>query len=216
MVIKKEEMKISKKGKDFFKKFWYLLWKDDSLKGWIFSMVFLFIFIKFIFFPFISLVTGTSLPMAIVDSCSMYHSGNIFSNFDSWWKTHEWKYKEYNITKEEFENLKMKNGFNKGDLLFMIRANPEKLKIGDIIIFEAGQKNPVIHRIIEIEEEDGKYFFSTIGDNNNGQLEIEKRINQDQLIAKAVFKIIPYVGWGKLIFYEKFRIPQERGFCKEN
>lgn len=216
MVIKKEDMKLSKKGKDFFKKFWYLLWKDDSLKGWIFSMVFLFIFIKFIFFPFISLVTGTSLPMAIVDSCSMYHAGNLFSNFDSWWETHEWKYKEYNISKEEFENIKMKNGFNKGDLLFMIRANPEKLKVGDIIIFEAGQKNPVIHRIMEIEEEDGKYFFSTMGDNNNGQLEVEKRINQDQLIAKAVFKIIPYVGWGKLIFYEKFRIPQERGFCKEN
>jgi len=205
-----------KKIKELWKKFWFLLWKDDSLKGWIFSVVFLFIFIKFIFFPTLSLITGTALPMAIVDSCSMYHKGNILSNFDSWWKNHEEKYVPYNLTNETFKSFKLKNGFNKGDILFMIKANPEKLKVGDIIIFEAGQKNPIIHRIMSIENRNGKYFFSTMGDNNNGQLSIEKEISEDKLVGKAVFKLAPYVGWGKLIFYEKARASQERGFCKEN
>ena len=206
----------SNKIKEFFKKFWFLLWKDDSLKGWIFSVVFLFVFIKFILFPTLSLLTGTALPLAIVDSCSMYHEGNLLSNFDSWWKTHEWKYTPYNISNETFKDFRLDNGFNKGDILFMIRANPEKLKIGDIIIFEGGQKNPIIHRIIKIEKRGDEYFFSTMGDNNNGQLSIEKEISQDKLVGKAVFKLAPYIGWGKLIFYEKARTPQERGFCREN
>jgi hypothetical protein len=204
------------KFKEFFKKFWHLLWKDDSLKGWIFSIVFIFIFIKLIFFPTLSLLTGTALPLAIVDSCSMYHKGNLLSNFDSWWETHEWKYTPYNISNEVFKSFRLDNGFNKGDILFMIRANPEKLKVGDIIIFNGGQKNPIIHRIMKIEKDEEKYFFSTMGDNNNGQLDVEQKISQEQLVGKAVFKIVPYLGWSKLIFYEKARIPQERGFCKEN
>jgi signal peptidase I len=209
-------MNKTNKLKEFFKKFWFLLWKDDSLKGWIFSVIFLFIFIKLIFFPVLSLVTGTALPLAIVDSCSMYHKGNLLSDFDSWWTTHEWKYTPYNITNETFKDFRLDNGFNKGDILFMIRASPEKLKVGDIIIFEAGQKNPIIHRIMKVEKRGDKYFFSTMGDNNNGQLSVEEEISQDQLVGKAVFKLAPYVGWGKLIFYEKARTPQERGFCKEN
>jgi len=209
-------MDKTNKFKEFWKKFWFLLWKDDSLKGWIFSIIFLFLFIKFIFFPTLSLITGTALPLAIVDSCSMYHKGNLFSNFDSWWTTHEWKYPDYNITNETFRDFKLSNGFNKGDILLIVRAKPEKLKVGDIIIFEAGQKNPIIHRIMKIEKRGEEYFFSTIGDNNNGQLSVEKEISEDKLIGKAMFKIIPYAGWGKLIFYEGTRSAQERGFCKEN
>lgn len=209
-------MEKTNKFKEFWKKFWYLLWKDNSLKGWIFSIVFLFVFIKFIFFPTLSLLTGTSLPLAIVDSCSMYHKGNLFSDFDSWWTTHEWKYTPYNITNETFDEFRLEEGFNKGDILFMMRATPEKLKVGDVIIFEAGQKNPIIHRIMKIEKREDEYFFSTMGDNNNGQLSVEEEISQDKLIGKAIFRLAPYVGWGKLVFYENSRPASERGFCKEN
>src|SRR3989344_8570807 len=88
------------------KKFWFLLGKDESLKGWIFSVAFIFLFIKFIFFPVLSLLTGTSLPLAIVESCSMYHKGNFLSNYDKWWDDHESKYLEFEITKEEFSKFK--------------------------------------------------------------------------------------------------------------
>ena len=207
---------MTKKIQYYWDKFWYLLWKDDSLKGWIFSLIFLFIFIKIIFFPILSLITGTSLPLAIVESCSMYHGGNLISNFNNWYTIHEDKYTSLEISQEQFSEYSFKKGFNKGDILFIVGAEPEKLKVGDIIIFNAGQQNPVIHRIIKIKQEDEEYIFSTIGDNNKGQLSIEENIMEEQLVGRAVFRLVPYAGWGKLIFFEKLRPESERGFCKEN
>ncbi len=210
---------MKKKGAgDFFKKLWYLLWKDESLKGWIFSIIFLFIFIKFIFFPGLSLVTGTELPLAIVESCSMYHKANVFSNFNNWWERHDLKYADFSIDEVVFSNFVFKRGFSKGDILFIVRAKPEKLELGDVIIFDASPAypNPLIHRIIEIKQEDGKFVFSTIGDNNNGQLSVEREIPEDKLVGKAVFRIAPFVGWGKLIFYDWRNPVSERGFCGEN
>jgi signal peptidase I len=202
--------------KKYWKKFWYLIWKDESLKGWIFSLVILFVFIKFIFFPLLSLITGTALPLAIVESCSMYHDGNILSNYDEWWQRQNEKYSDLNIEKEEFEDFNFKNGFNKGDILFVIGVKPEKVEIGDVVIFEANKKNPLIHRVISIKKENDRYIFSTMGDNNNGQLNIEKSIKEEQLIGKAVFRIAPYIGWSKLIFFEYQKLPSEKGFCEEN
>jgi len=121
-----------------------------------------------------SLATGTSLPLAIVESCSMYHQGNLLSNFDTWWENHESKYSPHIINNLDFQDFVFKNGFNKGDILFIIKARPEKLEVGNVIIFQSAQKTPIIHRIIEIKKENNKYLFSTIGDNNNGQLTFEK------------------------------------------
>lgn len=202
--------------KKFFQKFWFLLWKDNSIKGWFFSVVFLFLFIKFIFFPVLSLTTGTDLPLAIVESCSMYHKGGLFSSFDPWWSRNEEKYNDRGITEAEFQEFSMKRGFNKGDILFIVGANPKKIKEGDIIIFSANQRNPIIHRVIEIKEVNDKRVFSTIGDNNNGQLSFEKEITEEQLVGKAVIKLAPYAGWIKLVFYDWKKPEGEKGFCDEN
>ena len=207
---------FKKKVKEYLKKFWFLLWKDNSIKGWIFSVIFLFIFIKLIFFPGLSLITGTSLPLAIVESCSMYHQGNLLSNFNVWYERHDEKYSEFIIDKLDFQNFSFKNGFNKGDILFIVGTSSKKLKQGDVILFQGNQKNPIIHRIINIQEQNGTRIFSTIGDNNHGQLTIEKQIKEDQIIGRAVFRLAPYLGWGKLIFFELGRNPSERGLCKEN
>ncbi len=216
--------KIGEKTKKGLKKFWFLLWKDNSITGWIFSLIFLFVFIKFIFFPFLSLVTGTALPLAIVESCSMYHQGNVFSDFNTWFSDHEPKYEALNITKAEFQNFVFKNGFSKGDILFIVGADPNKLKIGDIILFNSGSGGaPVIHRIINITEQDGERIFTTMGDNNNQVLTPsnnpsgvdEREIKPDQIVGKAVFRVAPELGWIKLIFYEGSKPESERGFCTE-
>jgi len=204
------------KFKEALKKFWHLLWKDESWKGWIFSIIFLFVFIKFILFPILGLITGTSLPLAIVESCSMYHKGNFLSSYDSWWKNHENKYEEFEITKERFEKYTLKKGFNKGDILFITGVKAEEIKVGDIIIFNANYQNPLIHRVIDVKKENNKYSFSTIGDNNNGQLEVEQNISENQIIGKARFNIAPYVGWVKLIFFEPSKPQSQRGFCTGN
>ena len=206
-------MEKQNKLKKFLNDFWYIVWKDESFKGWIISIIFIFIVIKFIFFPVLSLTTGTNLPLAIVESCSMHHKGNLFSDYDSWWTRHENKYLDFQQNKEKFKKFSFNNGFSKGDILFIVKAKPEKLKVGDVMIFEGNQQNPIIHRIIKIENEE--YTFSTIGDNNNGQLSVEKEINSDQLIGKAVFRITPWLGWAKLIFYEPMRSEAEKGFCDE-
>ena len=202
--------------KNYFNKFWFLLWKDDSIKGWIFSVIFLFVFIKFIFFPILSLATGTSLPLAIVESCSMYHKGDILGDFNSWWTRHESKYEPFKINNENFSDFSLKKGFNKGDILFITGTKPEKLEVGDVIIFDAGQRNPIIHRIVNITMKDGDYSFSTMGDNNNGQLSVEKAISSEQLVGKASFRLAPLLGWVKLIFYDGRNSASERGFCNEN
>ena len=218
-----------KKGvaiKNFFKKFWNLLWKDDSLKGWAFSIIFFFVFIKFLFFPFLSLVTGTILPLAIVESCSMHHEGTLFSNFDNWWENHETKYNNLDIEKQDFAGgflNKFRRGFTKGDILFIVGVKPEKIKIGDTIIFNSGtRQTPIIHRVIDITQEDSSYIFSTYGDNNRVQITPpnkynidESKIHENQIIGKAVFRVVPFIGWGKLIFFEHLRSPEEKGFCSE-
>lgn len=215
----------SEKVKKFLKKFWFLLWKDDSFKGWLFSIVFIFVFIKLILFPALNLVTGTSLPLAIVESCSMYHKDNVFSNFDSWFGRHENKYSQLGISKEDFNNFVLKRGFSKGDIVFLVKANPDKIKIGDIIAFSSGTKNtPIIHRVIKIQYKEGKRVFTTMGDNNGAILNPsnnlagvdEREIYEEQLVGKAVFMAVPGLGWAKLVFFEGFRPISERGFCKEN
>lgn len=208
-------MVLEKRGRKFFKKFWYFLWKDNSFKGWVVSLIVLFVFIKFIFFPLLGFVTGTSLPLAIVESCSMYHKGNLFSDFDAWWERQGGKYPEFIINNLDFQKFPLRNGFNKGDILLVIRANPEKLNVGDIIIFNAYQQNPIIHRIVDIKEINGQKVFSTIGDNNMGQFNFEEEIIENQLVGKAFLKIAPYIGWVKLVFYEWQKPASERGLCSE-
>ncbi len=185
-----------------FKKFWQFL-KKDSLASLIVTLILAFLIIKFIFFPTLSFITGTPLPLVIVESCSMYHSEGLEQVIQNP------IYKEYNITLEQTKTWPLKSGLNKGDIIFVVSA--KKLKIGDIIIFEGGQNHPIIHRVISINSD---RTITTKGDHNSGFLSVEKNINPDSIKGKAVFKI-PFVGWLKLIFYESRRPPEQRGFCKE-
>ena len=78
------------------KKFWNFL-KKDTWQSWIVSIILIIVFIKFIFFPVLSLLTGSPLPLVVIESCSMYHE----SNFEEWWsKNSEW-YNGKDISKQE-------------------------------------------------------------------------------------------------------------------
>jgi signal peptidase I len=193
--------------KESLSKFWNFL-KEDSWQSWIVSLILIIVIIKFIFFPTLSFITGTSLPLVVVESCSMYHE----SDFETWWSQNAVWYTSRNITKEQFQSFTMKNGFNKGDILLVRGA--KQPQIGDIIIFTAATAHPVIHRIVNLDP------IGTKGDHNSGQLrkEIqgidETNISQDQIIGKASIKVVPLLGWIKLIWFEPSRPASERGFCK--
>lgn len=204
------------------RKSWRWIWDSDSILSWIIALIFIFIFVKFIFFPSLSLITGTSLPLAGVESSSMDHQivkddygilslcGNRYSqdevkhkNFNDYWDICGDWYENRNISKQEFSEFKLSNGFSKGDIIIVWgRFTP---KIGDIIIFKANPESraprPIIHRIVNIENG----VMQTKGDHNSEQLTEsnnlyntdETNIKQSQIIGKAVFKI-PYLGYFKL------------------
>jgi hypothetical protein len=137
--------------------------------------------------------------------CGKSYNKNEYDhiNFDEYWKTCGNWYETRNITKEEFSGFTLGNGFRKGDIIIVWgRFVP---KVGDIIIFKANTESiaprPIIHRIIKINNG----IIETKGDHNSDQLIAsnnmyktdETKINKDQLIGKAVFKI-PYLGYIKI------------------
>ncbi|MBX4196267.1 S26 family signal peptidase [Candidatus Pacearchaeota archaeon] len=183
-----------------FKKFWNFL-KQDTWSSWIVSFALIIVFIKFIFFPVLSFATGTSLPLVVVESCSMYHE----SGFEDWWSRNAAWYESKGIDKTAFESFTLKNGLNKGDIVFVWGRT--SYKQGDIIIFNAGTQYPLIHRIVSESP------LGTKGDHNGGQIQgLEENIPSENIIGKAVGKI-PLLGWIKLIFFEPFKSPDQQGFC---
>lgn len=186
--------------KESIKKFWKYLQKD-TWDAWLVSLILIFILIKFILFPLLTLITGSSLPLVVVESCSMYHE----SGFDNWWIKNSEYYESLGINKSDFEKFPIRTGLNKGDIVVL--QGHTTPKIGDIIVFSAGAKYPLIHRVVTENP------FSTKGDHNTGQLSIEKEIEKEQIIGKAIIKI-PLAGWIKLIFFEPLKPSSERGLCK--
>lgn len=186
--------------KSNLKRFWAFL-KEDSWPSFFVSLVLILIFIKLIFFPTLTFFTGSDLPVVIVESCSMYHSQS-FENIMA-----DKIYSDYGLSFKNTSDWVLKNGFSKGDIIFVL--GPKNVGVGDIIVFNAGQRNPIIHRVINVT---GK-FYTTKGDHNQGFLPYEKNISSDQIVGKAVFRI-PLLGWVKLIFFDWRNPADQRGLCK--
>ena len=199
-----------KKVVKYLKKFNKFL-KKDTFPSFLVTMILALIIIKFIFFPLLSLTTGTTLPLVIVESCSMHHKEPGMDSI-----VQKSVYENLDIELEDTADWDFQNGFNKGDVIFVIKkSEPE---IGDVIIFQGAQVTPVIHRLITINEEDGETIYGTMGDNNMAQLKPNARnptdetaIHEDQLVGKALFRV-PAIGWLKLIFFEPGRITN-KGTC---
>lgn len=202
-----------KRGKNPVVRFWKFL-QEDTWQSWIVSLVLLVVLIRFVLFPFLSLVTGSGLPLVVIESCSMYHE----SGFEEWWNDHSDWYETNGIMKPEFREFPFRNGLNKGDIILVWGYSD--YEVGDIIIFEPNKDSsapyPIIHRLV------GEGPYETKGDHNFAQLTggnptndrniDETDIAEEQIIGKAVFRI-PYLGWIKLVFFEPFRGSGDRGFC---
>jgi len=188
------------KTKKILKDTWNFIWHSDSLASWIVSFVIAFILVKFVIYAGLGLILGTGYPIVAVVSGSMEHNG---LNFDSWWEENGAWYEDNEISKAEFYNYSLKNGFNKGDIMILVGEESKDINKGDVIVFEANSKHPVIHRVVNKWGEEGDYYFQTKGDNNPQsypQLQ-ETEISENKIIGKAVFKI-PLLGWVKIIFTE--------------
>ncbi|MFT4261095.1 MAG: signal peptidase I [Candidatus Woesearchaeota archaeon] len=200
---------------NWLKKFWKFLWHDDSFLSWVTLAIIVFVMFKFVLYPLSGVIFGTSLPVVAVISESMEHRVNIDDNgvnymcgisfsrsnrevtFDRWWAIcGSWYEQNTDITKEEFSEFRFSNGFNKGDIIFARGKNSEDIEVGDVIIFATNQPVPIIHRVIEIFEEDGDLFFATKGDNNADVNRAigEHRIHEDNVLGVASFRV-PWLGY---------------------
>jgi len=199
-----------KKIVDYWKKFWGFL-QEDSWPSFAVTLLLAFLIIKLVFFPGLSLVTGTSLPLVIVESCSMYHSDGLEEVLDSN------VYGKWGIDLASAANWDFKSGMSKGDVIFVVRARD--IEVGDVIIFMpkgSTSPYPIIHRVVTADE-----TYSTKGDHNPNQLTAgnnahrtdETDISEDEIVGKALFKV-PFIGWAKLIFFEGSQPRSNKGLCR--
>jgi len=194
------------KLKKTLKKLWWFIWEDDSIWSWIVNLILAFVLIKFIVYPGLGFLLGTSFPVVAVVSGSMEHDGS----FDTWWQseaycnvpcTQEDWYSLKEISKDNFKTFRFKNGFNKGDIMVLQGVQPKNIKIGDVLVFVSQQSaDPIIHRVVDLTS--NEYItIQTKGDHNADSGDIDKNIGEDAIIGKAVFRI-PFVGWIKIAFVE--------------
>ncbi len=194
--------------KKYWKLFWNFIWDDDSIWSWLANVAIAFVLIKFLVYPGLGLVFGTTHPIVAVMSSSMEH-GN---EFDNWWQNDEAVcqervlcyqqdyYQQYNISKSQFTDFKFKNGFNTGDIMVIVGvSNPNNLKVGDVIVYWATEPIPIIHRVIKKWNEGNEVYFTTKGDNNPTTNYNENKISNKLVVGKAVFRV-PYLGWVKIGF----------------
>jgi len=173
-----------------FKIFWKWLWNSNSILSWVVNFLIAFVLVRFIFYPVLGLLLGTTLPLVVIESGSMEH----FGNYDDWWKAQEDFYEDFELEKEDVQDWPFKNGFNKGDIAMIKKREFSELKIGDVLVFRpSDQEKAIIHRIVEISEDS----VSTKGDANVGQIGSERIIKPEQLEGIAVLRV-PGLGWVKL------------------
>lgn len=194
--------------KQALKKLWWFLWEDNSILSWIANFVLAFVLIKFVVYPGLGFLLGTAFPVVAVVSGSMEHDGD----FATWWQSDayclgkpcsqkDW-YALYEIREENFQQYSFKNGFNKGDIMVLGGIEPKNIKIGDVLVFSKQQSDPIIHRVVAIQTDNEKGFiFQTKGDHNADSGDMDKEIQEQKIIGKAIMRI-PFLGWIKIAFVE--------------
>ncbi|MFH1820935.1 MAG: signal peptidase I [Methanobacteriota archaeon] len=77
-------------------------------------------------------------------------------------------YLDQNIFSSIIHGTSMSPTFGENDLVLWVKVVPSGLRIGDIIIFKhptISEIDNVVHRIVEVQFDVGKYQFRTKGDN---------------------------------------------------
>ncbi len=171
------------------KKVWNFIWHDDSLLSWLVNVILALVIVKFLIYPGLGLVFNTNYPLVAVVSSSMEHEGK---SFDEWWDLNGKWYEQNNISKEQFEKFKFKNGFNKGDIMLLIGS--KNIQVGDVIVYNGGSSYPIIHRVVKIDN--GPNYIMK-GDHNS-----DKDPGQaSDILGKAIIRI-PFLGYIKIWFVD--------------
>ncbi len=205
----------AKKLAGIVKKIWLFFWKDDSVWSWLANIIVAFLVIRYAIYPLLGVMLGTSLPIVAVISESMDHGlydgklcgqqlAEFKDSFDNYWDICGGWYEDNGISKQQFQQFPFKEGFYKGDVIILWRANKDNLKAGDILVFQGDKPQPIIHRVVKVWEEKEKFFYQTKGDHNSDSFSGflgETKINEKRLLGKGIIKV-PYLGWLKILFVD--------------
>ena len=85
----------------------------------------------------------------------------------------------------------MTNAINKGDGVIACKIKEENIQVNDVIVFQA-QDKILVHRVIEIENKNGRRHYKTKGDANGTPDNIDVTI--DKIQGKVYLKI-PYIAY---------------------
>lgn len=196
------------KFKIMLKKTWDFIWNSNSWQSWVVNVILAFVLIKFIIYPGIGLLFGTTLPVVAVISESMEHPlGADWMTSRAYCErgpcSQEAWYLNRGISSQDFEEFPFKKGFDKGDIMIILGKHPSRVVIGDVIVFNSGKSYPIIHRVVAKERVRGEYVFETKGDNNPSQISDndvdETNINEKVILGVAWLRI-PYLGYIKIWF----------------
>ncbi len=90
--------------------------------------------------------------------------------------------------------------YRRGDAIIYEKINTRDLEVGDILVF---QKNNIVvtHRIVKKWNQDGQYYFTTKGDNNN--TEDNFKTKETEALGKVRFAF-KYIGYPTVLFSEYF------------
>ncbi len=192
-------MAKKEKPKSLLGRIWYFIWYEDSWLSFFVDALLVIILGRFVVYPLIIILAGTSYPMVAVVSHSMDHQG---LDFDAWWAANGNWYERNNITKEDFREFYVHNGFNKGDIFVVKGTSMQEIELGDIIVYSVTEKSsPIIHRVVSKDSN----VLSTKGDANKDMISFEERIYEQQIQGKAIVRI-PWLGWIKVFFLELFNL----------
>lgn len=96
-----------------------------------------------------------------------------------------------------------------GDIVFIAKAGPSDIKVGDIIVYKSNYDTYIIHRVVGILIVGNEYYYVTKGDNNimpdywqfgnYPGIPYERVVGKVVSVGNAVFKI-PYIGHLALMF----------------
>ena len=199
---------------------WRYLWHDTSWHSLVVSTIVFFLFLRFVFYPFLAFLFGSPLPVVAVVSESMEHRAT-FHPARGWWictadhlqprmlsLEEYWSYcgawyEEHNISLHDFATFPFPNGFNRGDVMIITR--PRNIRVGDVIVYLTYNNVPVIHRVVEIRHTPEGRVFLVKGDHNPYPIQSlqppfvtdETRIPENRVIGKAWVRI-PYLGLPRL------------------
>lgn len=127
-------------------------------------------------------------------------------SFEEFWEACGAWYDANGVSAAQFQQFPFRQGFNRGDIMVLIGRKPEKLGIGDVIVFSSPiRAEPIIHRVVAVHDEESGLLFQTKGDHNPQTYPFEQYIPPKVIYGKAVFRI-PWLGYVKIIAVDLWRL----------